>query len=304
MDERHRKKRIARAVAGLALGTALLAVAFFGYVYLASETYLADVVADPGFAFTDARDEQRLQRGRHIARTRGCFGCHGQQLQGADFSGEWDWVGRAVAPNLARYARDHDASTIEAAVRQGIGHDGKALWSMPSYNYALLTDDDMAALIAFLRSAPVVDMALPDPSLGWQARLLIARGEAQHMAEWADRMPPLLLGAGDDPQLVRGEYLAKTTCNECHGFDLRGKVEDDATMPDLAVVAAYSDDQFRRLMQLGEGLGGRADLGLMTAVAKDRFAYFTQGELQDLYAYLQTLPAQPVNRDAAWRELR
>lgn len=57
---------------------------------------------------------------------------------------------------------------------------------MPSYNYALLTDEDVSALIAFLKSPPVVEQALPEPRLGWQARLRLARGQAQHMADWAD----------------------------------------------------------------------------------------------------------------------
>jgi cytochrome c553 len=175
---------------------------------------------------------------------------------------------------------------------------------MPSYNYALLSDQDMSALIAFLRSAPVLDNSLPEPELGLAARYQIIRGQAQHMAEWADRMPPMLLGSGDEPQLIRGEYIAKTTCNECHGFDLRGQVDIDQPTPDLAILAAYSDEDFVKLMSTGEAIGNRIDIGLMTIVAKDRFAYFTEGELADLLAYLRTLPGTPVDHDATWRKLR
>jgi hypothetical protein len=42
----------------------------------------------------------------------------------------------------------------------------------------------------------------------------------------------------------------------------------------------------------------------MTMVAKDRFAHFTEQELIDLLAYLRTLPGRPIDRDAAWRQLR
>ncbi len=292
-----------RVVVVLALGLPLLAGGYFGYVYFASERYLADVAVETVFAYDINADAATVDRGHHIARTRGCFGCHGQQLEGKVFAEEWSWVGTAVAPNLARYARDHDAATIEAAVRQGVGHDGKALWSMPSYNFVLLRDEDMAALVAFLRSAPIVGKPLPKPDLGWETRSLIVRGEAQHMAEWADRMPPLTLGEDDDPQLVRGEYLAKTTCNECHGFDLRGDVADDFAMPDLAVLAGYTDADFLTLMKKGEATGGRTELPLMTMVARDRFAYFTDDELADLLRYLRTLPGTPIDADAVWREL-
>ena len=50
--------------------------------------------------------------------------------------------------------------------------------------------------------------------------------------------------------------------------------------------------------------GGRTELPLMSMVAKDRFAYFTEQELDDLLAYLRTLPGQPVDHEASWRRLR
>ena len=95
-----------------------------------------------------------------------------------------------------------------------------------------------------------------------------------------------------------------TTCNECHGFDLRGLPDPDFPTPDLAILSGYTDAQFHTLMAKGEGIGGRADLGLMTMVAQDRFAHFTEEELTDLLAFLRTLPEQPIDRDAAWRKLR
>lgn len=285
------------------IGIAAVLFAGLAYVYFASERYLRDVVADSSYVYPGREDAETIERGRHLARTRGCFGCHGQQLQGAVFSDEWAWVGTAVAPNLAKYAREHDPATLEAAIRQGIGHDGKALWSMPSYNFVLMNDNDVSALIAFLRSAPVEDKDLPQPDLGWETRVLIVSGQAQHMPEWGSRMPPLMLGEGDDPQLVRGEYLAKTSCNECHGFDLRGQPYPVNPTPDLAILAGYSDEDFRHLMKTGEAIGGRTDLGLMTVVAKDRFSAFTEQELEDLLAYLRTLPQQPIDHQASWREL-
>lgn len=297
-------KRYLTALTGLAVAAILLFSSWLAWIYVASERYLAAVVPGPAFNFPISEKPAELEHGRHIARTRGCFGCHGQQLEGRKFSEEWAWVGVAIAPNLAKYARQHEPAVLEAAIRQGIGHDGKALWSMPSYNFVNLEDNDVASLIAFLRSAPVVDKTLPEPGLGWQARIEMVQESVQHMAAWADLVPPLLFGAGADPQLQRGEYIAKTTCNECHGFDLRGMEGIDFTTPDLAVLSGYSDEQFRTLMQHGEGIGGRSDLGLMTMVARDRFAYFTEDELTDLLAFLRTLPDYPVDQEAAWRKLR
>jgi len=276
----------------------------FAAVYGVSEMRLRTYEAAPAFELPIPRDSVSLARGRHIARTRGCFGCHGQALEGRRFEEEWPWVKRAVAPNLALYARAHDSQTLADAIRWGVGHDGRALWSMPSYNFRHLPDEDLAALIGFLRSAVVVEQALPRPSLGWSARWRIARGDERHMAEWAAAVPPKLLGKSEDAVLVRGEQLAMTTCNECHGLDLRGSWQEiGVAQPDLAIVGAYSRGAFDTLMRTGTPPTGR-DLGLMRVVARDRFAYFTPDEVGDLHSFLQTLSARPVPRDVFWRPER
>lgn len=250
-------------------------------------------------------DSGSVERGRHIARTRGCFGCHGQQLEGQVFTKEWPWVQRAVAPNLAAVAKETTAAELEAAIRQGIGRDGRALWSMPSYNFVHLRDADVADLIAFLRSAPIHPSDLPEPRLGLRARVAMVRGTEEHMVGWAEDVPPRILDERDDPALVRGEYLAMTTCNECHGMDLRGAwAEGDVSPPDLAVVAGYSWEEFNTLMNEGRARDGRTELGLMTMVARDRFAYFTDQERQDLYGFLGTLVDRPVPEGVPWRPPR
>ena len=51
-------------------------------VYLLSELQLRDRDAVHQFSGNIPEDAVTIERGRHIARTRGCFGCHGQQLEG------------------------------------------------------------------------------------------------------------------------------------------------------------------------------------------------------------------------------
>ncbi|MDJ0652652.1 MAG: cytochrome c [Xanthomonadales bacterium] len=290
-----------RVITIVLLSLLALGGAGVGTVYLLSESQLRDVPQALAFDLPIPTDAAAIERGRHLARTRGCFGCHGQELEGRVFSSEWDWVDRAVAPNLALHARQHSSQVLERAIRQGVGHDGRALWSMPSYNWVHLSDSDTADLIAFLQNAPVVEKDLPSPRLGLGIRLSMVLGRDTHMADWAADVPPLQLRSDAEESLRRGEYLAMTTCNECHGFDLRGATNGGA-MPDLAILGAYSDDSFRTLMQLGVGLGGRDDLNLMSMVAKDRFAYFTDQELEDLLAFLRTLPGKPIPQGVWWRQ--
>lgn len=286
-------------------GAIAVAIALsFTSIYLLSERQLRDRPAQHQFSARIPDDPAGIEKGRHIARTRGCFGCHGQQLQGRDFDEQWDWPKRAVAPNLARYARVKDVQTIEAAVRQGIGADGRELMSMPSFNYARLSDDDLVALIAFLRAAPVVETPLPEPALGWDVRWDIARGKELSMADWAAMVPALRIAPTTDPMLAEGEYLAMTMCIECHGLDLRGESyisgwDSGPPTPDLAVVAAYDRTQFEELVETGYGLGGRR-LGLMALVAPDRFPSLRDSELDSLHAYLQSLASEPMP-EAFWR---
>ena len=276
----------------------------FSTVFFLSELQLRDTEAVRRFDTKIPDDEASIERGRRIARTRGCFGCHGQQLQGYDFGEQWDWPKRAVAPNLASYARAHDADTIEAAVRQGIGADGRELMSMPSFNFARLRDDDLAALIAYLRAAPVVDASLPRPALGWGVRWDIARGRELSMADWVAMVPPLRVDPAEQPVMAEGEYLAMTMCNECHGLDLRGESyysgwDGGPPTPDLAIVAAYDRTQFEALIESGYSPDGRS-LGLMSLVGPDRFTTLSESEVDSLHTFLQSLAERPAP-DAFWR---
>ena len=280
----------------------LCSIGFIGLagagVFFASEAMLRDVTYDAPFDHPIPTDAASIERGRYIARTRGCFGCHGQQLQGWNFDEQWDWPARAVAPNLARYAREHEIATLEAAIRQGISAGGRAMVSMPSFNFARLTDTDLADLIAFLRSAPIVEVDLPSPRLGWSVRWELLTIPNLHYEDWADQVPELTLDPERNPALARGEYLAMTTCNECHGPDLRGETLIEGT-PDLAIVRAIDRETFETIIRTGRGLGDR-HLGLMTLVAADRFAEMTEQDIDDLHRFLQTLGSEPPE-DVFWR---
>ena len=279
----------------------LLPLLTLGGIFLGSELRLRDIDSPPAFDADIPTTAEAVARGEHVARIRGCFGCHGQHLEGRVFTEQWPWVERAVAPNLAAFAREHSTATINAAIRHGVGHDGRALWSMPSYNWKHLSDEDLVALIAYLRSVDVMQTNLPSAKLGLRARWRIAIGESQHMADWVGMVPELRYQDHADRAMRFGEYLAMTMCNECHGLDLRGAINPDGTAPDLAVLAAYSDEDFRELMSTGTAIGGRGDLFLMSLIARDRFPALTEEELVSLLTYLRTVPNQPATPNAPWR---
>lgn len=278
-------------IAGALAGAALLLV---GWVWWRSEAHLTRFRPTTNFTTAIPTDAASIARGRHIALTRGCGGCHGRALEGEVFADSpWYDYGRAVGPNLARLAREQDAATLEAAIRQGIGHDGRALWSMPSYNFANLTDADTAALIAWLRTAPVKEKPLPAGYLGWKARWGMATATDAAIPAFIKQTPFLRHQQDPDPRIRLGEYLAMTSCNECHGFALRG---DDPFAPpgkgppDLAGARGYSKPDFEKLMRTGLPPDGRK-LRLMDEVARGRFVHWTDAEVDAIYAYLAQLGA-------------
>ena len=68
--------------------------------------------------------------------------------------------GRVFAPNLTP---DPDTGlgavpddAIARAIREGVGHDGRALFMMPSKHFRNLSDEEVASIVVFLRSLPPV----------------------------------------------------------------------------------------------------------------------------------------------------
>ena len=278
----------------------LLPVLGYGCVYALSENRLRSYAEFEPVELSIRQDSTTLERGRHVMRTRGCFGCHGQDLSGRVFTEEWDWVKRGVPVNLTTYLRDNSSTTFDTAVRRGVGRDGKALWTMPAYNWVHLTDEDMIAVLSYLSSLEPIENTLPRGQLGWKARWILATGKDDHMAAVALQVPPLIVGDSEEPIMAEGEYLAMTMCNECHGLDLRGEQRRDLSTPDLAIVAAYTTEDFAKLMTEGLGKGDR-HLGLMTMIAKDRFPDLTASERMALHSFLGSLPGRPKPRGVPWR---
>jgi len=281
-------KVLARLAARSLVFLFALAIVFVAFVYLASEWHLRSFEMPPAYAYPIPDDAAAIERGAHLTRTRGCGGCHGDDLAGQVM---WEV---ALAPNLLSLARDESPATLEAAIRHGIGRDGRAMYSMPSYNFVRMRDEDLADIIAYLRSLPLVQKDLPAGKLPFEIRMDIAFGNDAAIAAHLDRVPALKGDSLGDARLVRGEYIAMTTCNECHGFGLRADSPwEGESAPDLIIVAAYTEANFRHLMKTGLALGER-ELRMMSPVARSRFAYFTDEEVSDLYAFLSDMSARAI----------
>lgn len=271
---------VVRWLVGSAVVLVVTTLAFGAWIFGASEAYLRSFEPPVPFTYVIASDAESIAHGEHLVRTRGCRGCHGDEL-----AGELMW-GFARAPNLVAYAGSESAATFEAALRHGIGRDGRALYSMPSYNFVRMRDEDVAAVYAYLRTLPLVKKELPRSSLPWSIRLDMALGRDMAIPAVLDLVPALRHMDHSNPAIARGEYIAMTSCNECHGLGLRANVPwDDETAPDLVIIRAYDEANFNRLMRTGIAIGDR-ELRMMSGAARSRFAHFTDQEVADVYLFL------------------
>jgi len=228
-------------------------------------------------------DEAAIAEGRRLALVRGCFdGCHGKGVSGAEFWVE-PWVARLVAPELTQVFARHSDSELERIIRRGVRKDGTSTWGMPSSMFYHLSDDDLGKIVAFIRSLPLGDGPVAEVWIGPLWRLDLLHDRFLPYAEEIVRDAPWMTAEDMQGEHGRGRYLALTVCTECHSMDLNGA--PDGSAPNLAIVVAYSEPQFAKLMKTGVPLGGQK-LGLMELVAIERFSNFTEDEVRDLYGYL------------------
>lgn len=240
-----------------------------------------------GFEQLSGNDKAHGQR---IAGVLGCTGCHGPNLEGKD----WSAPGFSIiwTSNLSVELPKYDDAAFRRALQKGFRHDGNELWDMPSHLFSELSEADLVALTKYLRSVPPTGESHPRPILLAAALKEIKQGlyrsSAAEAKARAGTFPP---DAG--PQHKLGRYLARATCAECHGMDLRGGVPYPGAQPrpDIRMVAAYEKSDFVKLMKTGKAAGNR-ELQLMSGVARGRYSQFTEKEVNALYDYLKAISAK------------
>jgi mono/diheme cytochrome c family protein len=185
------------------------------------------VNARPLRDYTLERTPQRLARGEYLAEgLLQCFVCHSERdwnapgappvagRKGAGKVFRDDGKSRLVAPNITpdreTGAGGWTDDMLARAIREGVGHDGRALHPQMWYSsFRALSDEDLASVIVYLRSIPPVRNALAPTRL-----------TPDELASIASEPEPLLDSVqGPDPAdaLARGRYLVHVAdCEGCH----------------------------------------------------------------------------------------
>lgn len=290
----------ARIVGGLA-ATALVA---YGAVHLLSVNKAGASVRVPAH-FTpqlDYADPALVAEGRHIATVRGCVDCHGANLGGRLMIDD-PLIGKVFTANLTTGKGGRGATLTpedwELAIRHGVRRDGTQLAVMPSPEFAALTDRDVAAIVAFMRTVPAVDNVQPRPALGPLGRVLYVTGQldaypASGMAQSVTHRAAIAPAVS----LEFGQYVAHG-CTGCHNPNYSGgKVPGTPPSfaaagnitPDSATgIGRWSEADFMRALREGTRPdGSKLDPFMPVQLTKQ----MTDTELKAAYMYLRTVPAR------------
>jgi cytochrome c553 len=272
---------------GLALA-ALVAVylAIPAYIWLASEAVIDRRYTLPRSLVRADSTPDALARGARLAVIDGCADCHGAKLTGKLLQS--DSAFPVFASNLRALTATYADEDFDRAIRRGLRPDASSLWAMPSPAFVYVHDDDIAAILGYLRSRPPAGAETPPPTFGSAARREIVQDTLQPVAPLVlVQMPAIDLG----PHYDGGRYIAMMACGSCHATELIGST--DGRVPDLNVTTHYSREQFFDLMRRGVNARGHW-LPTMGPLARKRFHILKDWEIDPLYAYLVARAKAPT----------
>jgi mono/diheme cytochrome c family protein len=285
--------------------TALLVLALVGF-YKLNQRH-DNPVANIQVAGTAAQ----IARGEQLAH--GCINCHTPvdqlPLSGSNFAVKFGLppLGTLYAPNLTPSGdiTDWTDGELIRAIREGIHKNGRSLLIMPADNFRNLSDDDVQAIVAYLRSQPATGGPTP------ANRFNLLGAVFMNLSDFRTAQQPV--GSVTAPQpgtTAYGKYMVDVIgCRSCHGDQLQGRVESGQPGPPAGpnltqIVPQWTEEEFMTFFNTGKLPGGGTVpiLTLPSGFSEPRMpwplvrAATTDAELHDIYTYLHSLP--PVDSPA------
>jgi cytochrome c553 len=288
-------KRLLRIVGFLLVGLVVVVLVGAGGVWANAQRRMTQTHSNPVQNVKGERTPEQIARGHYLVSSMaGCVGCHATDpfverpvMDGKPF--EVGPIASLYAPNLTPGGGLEDWSDGEVvrAIREGISKDGRALMLMPSENYRYLSDQDVQAIVAYLRSQPAVAKDSPPRSLKPLGIALVGAGifplNNQQPTGNVSSPPP-------GPTVAYGEHLTQISgCTTCHGAALDGQniPQGPPPGPNLRIVKGWTEEQFFRTMREGVDPSGHR---LTDEMPWREYARGTDDDLRALYVYLKSLP--------------
>ena len=288
---------------GYAVGTLVVLVMLLaGFVFVKSERMLSKKYSPPSEPITVVSDSITIARGEHFATAIGkCVDCHSADLGGKVFIDD-PILGRVAASNLTSgeggVGSKYTDAQLAVVIRHGIKIDSTTALVMPSNDYQDFSDEDVAAVVAYVRSMPPVNRTLPTTSLLPVGRALGAAGQLPiFVAEMIKPDRPHAATVTPDTTVEYGSYLSHVGgCTGCHNESLSGG-KIPGTPPEFPPAANltptgikhYSDAQLEQILRTGLRPGGSK----LSDEMPWRFtAKLTPEEMRATIKYLRSVPAK------------
>lgn len=288
-------------VAGLLtlISTAMLLLALVGF------TKLNERFNNPIANIQVRGTAAQIARGEQLAHI--CTNCHtadGQlPLSGTNMIAKFPFppVGTLYAPNLTptgdiTYWTDGE---VIRAIREGLHKNGRALLIMPSNNFRNMSDDDVQALVAYLRSQPATGGPTPNNQFNLLGAMFI------NLSDFRRAQQPVVSVTAPQPGTPEyGKYMVDITgCRDCHGDQLQGRLDNGQPGPPpgpnlTLIVPQWTEEQFMTFFNTGVLPGGKTVpiITLPSGFSEPRMPWpmvragTTDEELKAIYAYLHSLP--------------
>lgn len=290
---------------GIVLGALIGLILVAGVVfYFVGNSRLNKTYNFPPDNIAMPTDAASLEHGQHFAKML-CAGCHG-----TDFSGVTNWFppgpfGSMDSANLTsgqggvgqEYTSDKE---YVLAIRHGVEPEGKPIYMPAVVAFSAMSDEDLGAIIAYLKSVPPVDHQTSGQNFSVLGKILIGAGmfgnlpveDASHAAH--------VTAPAAGVTVEYGQYLvAIGDCRSCHGKQLAGGPFPDPSVSILApnltpngTWSVWSAQEFITAMRTGvEPSGYHLDPIYMPW--KD-ISVATDDELNAMFMYLRSLPKLPT----------
>jgi mono/diheme cytochrome c family protein len=236
---------------------------------------------------------EQLARGARFAVL--CAACHSPNEQlpliGQNFAANGPPVGTVYAPNLtpAGEIKDWSDGDIIRAIREGVHKSGRALIIMPSESFRNLSDVDVQAIVAYLRSQPAAGTRSPPTKLNVVGGLFVGALLP------TSAQPPIthpIVAPAEGASADYGKYLVSIMgCQVCHAENLAGRKAGGPGPPAgpnlTQIIPKWTAEEFIHTLRTG------VDPNNHTLIAgmpwKPISAFASDTDLTAIHAYLHDL---------------
>lgn len=292
-------KRVLKWI-GIVLGSLIGLLLVAGVVlYFLGDSRLNKTYDFPHSNLALPTDEASIEYGKHRAETL-CQSCHGENLSGVDNWFSAPPIGTIDSSNLTSGAggigNEFTTEDYVRAIRHGIDREGKPIFMVAVPSTSHLSDEDLGAIIAYLKTIPPVDHQMKERYFTPLARILLAGGMLGQLPAESVSHDIHVTAPERGVSVEYGKYLVDTNdCRACHGPELNGGPFPDPTIkkisPNLTPggeVGFWSEEDFMNTIRTGKTPGGyQLNPDFMPWKV---YRLFYDDELKAIYMYLQSLP--------------